>query len=475
MSKVLGESVWLFGSYGLSRLGRIAMMFAVAAFLSPREYGLIGLSAVVIVIAQIILGCIWPAVVHRRDLNERYLNTAFTANILAGFIVTICLFLTAPGIARFFGDTELTALLRVMAVALIADGIFYVPDGLLRKELSFKSRALPEIAGTFGAGITTIGLLLLGVGVLSFAVGFVVEIVIRCVLTVRKLTRRPKLQVSWLSLREIVSYSKHILGADLARGISSNLDYIVVGRVLGTGPLGLYTLAFNLANYPVLHFADLLSRIIFPTFATLHEDIDYARRVFLKTIQLVAALVTPLLVVLALLASPLLVGVLGEEWQPAVLPLQVMAIAGIFRAMSRTGADMYRAMGLPSIPFKVNLLEGLLVAGGLLLFVSRGIEAVALTVGVILSLTSSAIMLASCRTFGISIWELAQALVPGIALAASAAVTILSLELLDLNLLPDALQLVMLIVAAGAAMVICLATVLKSFMHEMIRFVSRES
>jgi O-antigen/teichoic acid export membrane protein len=64
-------------------------------------------------------------------------------------------------------------MLRVMGAAFVLDSIYYVPDGLLRKELRFKSRALPEVAGSLGSVVTTIVLLLLGGGVLSYAVGFV--------------------------------------------------------------------------------------------------------------------------------------------------------------------------------------------------------------------------------------------------------------------------------------------------------------
>jgi hypothetical protein len=53
---------------------------------------------------------------------------------------------------------------------------------------------------------------------------------------------------------------------------------------------------------------------------------------YLKMVRLVAALVTPLLVVLALVADPLTVGLLGEKWQPAILPLQLMVLAGISRS-----------------------------------------------------------------------------------------------------------------------------------------------
>src|SRR5215212_2175505 len=354
--KVIRGSVWLFSSYALSRLGRMVMMLILARLLSPQAYGLIGLSIVISTAVRIIneFG-IWQAVVHRREPDDHYLNTAFTANVLGGLLMTGGLFLIAPRIGSFFGAPEMTNVLRVMGVAFILDSLFYVPDGLLRKELRFKNRALPEVAGTFGAVVVTIALLLSGVGVLSYAIGVIVESATRCVLTFRQISWRPTLQVSWPCLTEITSYGKHNMGANVAKSISSNMDYFIVGRILGTGPLGFYTLAFNLANYPVTNFAQILTRILFPTFASLQGNPDYARSVYLKVIRILTALVTPALVTLALLAGPLVIGLLGEKWQPAVFPLQIMTVAGICRTVTYPSADLLRAFGRPSLPFKINL------------------------------------------------------------------------------------------------------------------------
>jgi hypothetical protein len=71
--RVVRGSAWLFSSYLLSRAGRMAMMLVVAALLSPREYGIIGLCTVIATAAQIVneFG-IWQAVVHRSEPDERY-------------------------------------------------------------------------------------------------------------------------------------------------------------------------------------------------------------------------------------------------------------------------------------------------------------------------------------------------------------------------------------------------------------------
>jgi PST family polysaccharide transporter len=445
------------------------MMLVVAAILSPRDYGIISLAVFVISSAQ--LACefgIWQAVVHHSDPEERFINTAFTANIIGAVILTSGVFLTAPLIAGFFAGPPLVDLLRVMALALLFDGVFYVPDGLLRKDLNFKGRALPEILGAFGAAVVTIVLLLLGVGILSFGVGLVAQSMIRCVLTLYRIRFRPRFALHWSHLREIASYGSSIFGHDVTSYASSNVDYLIVGRVLGAGPLGFYSLAFSLANYPVTNFAFILSRVAFPAFAALREDLQYARRMYLKMVGLVAALVGPMLLVLALVADPLTVGLLGEKWQSAVLPLQLLVLAGISRSIAYPSSDMLRALSYPSVPFRISILQAVLVVGGLLLLASRGIVVVALTMSVIMSVTAWMITVSACLTFRIGLGELGRALFPGIALAVFGALPILLLQLVDLGFMPDIVRAGVLLTAGGLGVVVCAATVCRGFVREAI-------
>lgn len=475
--RVFRGAAWLFGSFALSKLSRVVTMLVIAALLSPEAYGIITLSYVSITVFWILSEFgIWQTVVHRSNLDERFLNTAFAANVLVGCIVVAGLTLLAPWIAQLYGEPQMALMLSIMGLALIPEAIAYVPDGLLRKEFRFRSRALAETVSVFLAAILTIALVLLGLGALSFAVGFLAESVVRSAwivqIAIRETRWRPRLKLSLPYLKELTSYGKHILGTELVRYTSSNIDFFVVGSILGAGPLGFYALAFNLANYPVTNFALVLSKIVFPTFATLQEDIEYARRVYLKIVRLLSMGVIPVLSILALLAGPLILGFLGEKWQPAVLPLQAITIAGISRAISIPSSDMLRAIGLPSLPFKIGIIEGLILLGALLLVAPRGIATVALTVALILSLASWTITWAACRALGIRVRELSLTLLPGIVLAASGTGAILLLGLLDLGFLPDALESLVLLAAAGAAMALCMATVYRSYFQELVALAS---
>jgi len=133
---------------------------------------------------------------------------------------------------------------------------------------------------------------------------------------------------------------------------------------------------------------------------------------------------------------------------------------------------MLRAVGLPHVPFMISLVESFVLLAALLLIAHWGIAAVALAVAVILSLGSWVTTGFTCHTLGIGVRELGLTLAPSFALTVSGAGAVLSIELLDLSFLPNAVELIVLLAAAGATMAICLATVCRSFSQEVVAFVT---
>jgi len=57
-----------------------------------------------------------------------------------------------------------------------------------------------------------------------------------------------------------------MIWVDLLGFFQSNLDYLLVGRYLGSVALGLYTLAFRLPDLLILQFSRVLGEVVFPIF-----------------------------------------------------------------------------------------------------------------------------------------------------------------------------------------------------------------
>jgi hypothetical protein len=75
---------------------------------------------------------------------------------------------------------------------------------------------------------------------------------------------------------------------------------------------------------------------------------------------------------------------------------------------------------------------------------------------------------ATCWIFKIPLRDLGWALIPGIALAVSGALPILSLSFIELEFLGDITKACILLAAAGAAIALCLATVCRGFLREVV-------
>ena len=56
------------------------------------------------------------------------------------------------------------------------------------------------------------------------------------------------MQFSKEAFIDIFGFGMYVLGNDIVGYFTKNVDYLIIGRVLGADPLGIYTLAFLLTD-----------------------------------------------------------------------------------------------------------------------------------------------------------------------------------------------------------------------------------
>jgi len=80
-----------------------------------------------------------------------------------------------------------------------------------------------------------------------------------------------------------------------------NVDYVVVGRVLGPVALGLYLMAFNLSSWPVNVFSFAVRRVSLAGFSRLQSDHARLKSAFARSGALLMAATIPVCALLATL------------------------------------------------------------------------------------------------------------------------------------------------------------------------------
>jgi PST family polysaccharide transporter len=373
---------WRLAGSMLGALTQLVVGVVLARLLTPTDFGVIALAYVVLAVAQpwIDLG-LANAVVHRRDLTVRHIRTAFTTTTVLGSAAAALLVAAAPAAASLTRSPEIAPVLRVLALGFAFKAVGTIAEALLRRRLDFKHQVLIE-TGSYvaGYGFVAIALAANGYGLWSLVAGNLIQ-TIGASSAQLVLVRHPLRPL--LARRELSELLAFGLGAALSRCvnyIALNADYFVVGRGMGTANLGLYTRAYGLMTLPHTYFATVVTRVMFPAFARVQEDVARLRRGYLLLTDLTARIAAPALGTLAVVAPHFVLSVYGPQWTGVVRPLQVFCVAGYFRALYHLGGVLAQSAGRVYDELRLEIVYAVLVIAGALAGSRISLTAVAIGV-----------------------------------------------------------------------------------------------
>jgi PST family polysaccharide transporter len=147
------------------------------------------------------------------------------------------------------------------------------------------------------------------------------------------------------AFRELMYFGGGFTVARLANFAALQGDNLIVGRWLGPAALGLYGRAYQLMSVPAVLLGEALDTVLFPAMARVQQEPQRLANAYRRGVALVALLMCPLSVVLAIAAPALLTVVLGAKWNAVILPFQVLTLGMLFRTSYKLSDSLARATG----------------------------------------------------------------------------------------------------------------------------------
>jgi O-antigen/teichoic acid export membrane protein len=136
-------------------------------------------------------------------------------------------------------------------------------------------------------------------------------------------------------------------------------------------------MAFNLATLPERRFSPIITKVAFPMLSKIQSDSERSGRVYLKMLQHISSITFPLLAGLAIMAPRLVKIVLSTKWEGAIIPLQIMCVAGILKSVGTTVGSVFYSQGRPDLEFKLDVFTLFTIIPCLLIGLKFGITGVA--------------------------------------------------------------------------------------------------
>jgi lipopolysaccharide exporter len=337
-------AVLAIGMRWTDRLIGVVSTLVLARLLVPADFGVVAMASVVVGLVDTLLDLgVSSALIQNRDAGRDDFNAAWTLRLFQAICAALLIWFSAPLAADYFKDANVTAVVRMMAVATLIGGFENIGIVAFQKNMEFgrdfKFFFFRRIAG-FGV---TIGLAFwlqyYWAMVIGALVGRCVGVLISYVLH----DFRPRLSLT--SARKIWSFSQWILVRNMGHFGLAQVDKFLVGRRTDAATMGAYTLADDLAALPGTELLAPIGRILFPLFVEASNDEEKLRIAFCKAIGVQSLVALPAAVGLSIVADDAVRLLLGERWLPVIPLMQVLALIGIFSALANSCAYLLLALG----------------------------------------------------------------------------------------------------------------------------------
>ena len=428
---------------------RLVVALVLARLLAPDDYGIAAMvlvfSSLVLVFSDLGLGA---ALVQRREITEDDRSTAYWTSVAAGIVFTLVGAAMAAPLAGFYGEPRLAPLCAAFSLTFLITSLASTHEALLVREMRFRSLQLRLVAGTFVGATLGIAVALRSHGPWAIIAQNLAETTVSSIALWFSSSWRPRLRFSPASLRSLWGFSGWLVGHRLLYYLHRHADNILVGRFVGAGALGAYTLAYNVMLVPFSRIAGPVQRVLWPAFAEIQNDRARIAAGWVRVTRVLGAVAIPALLGLVVVAPDFVHVVLGERWASTATLIQILSWVGMMQAIQILNVDILQALDRTSTVFRYTICYCTAHITAFAIGLHWGVVGVATAYAISSTFVEPALTWLTSRALGVSFWTVPRALFgvaqAGVLMAATVLVT--RLLLIDAG------------AGALARLVVCVAT-----------------
>jgi len=364
-----------FGSAGVSFIVSVVM----AAFVAPREFGLIAMLQVFMAVAQVITEAgLTQALVrlpHRTPLIE---STASWLNVMIALPSYALLWCMAPWVAHFYAEPVIIPLMRMVSVTVVMASLCVVHTARLTAALDF--RRLFRVTGisVVISGIVGIVLAISGYGVWAIAWQQVTLWGIRVLLLRIFIPKVSMRRFSLSEARSLLSFSWKLTFSGVLDAIWTNMYSAVVGRSFTPRAAGLFWRAQSFAHLPAGIATSVVARVAYPLMSRAAGRPDRVGVLFARVLGMAGWVIFPLMALLCAVASPLFSLLFNPQWQPAVPLFRIICLAMMLYPVHSLNLCVLNVAGRSDIFLRLELIKKVMALIILCITVPIGVEAICL-------------------------------------------------------------------------------------------------
>ncbi len=270
--------------------------------------------------------------------REQY-DSAWTLIVLRGFLIGGMIYLSAPWIAEAMREPRLIPITQVMALYPVIWGFENIGLIDFQRDLRFDRLFYYDVLGKVAGFIFVIPAALILHNAWAVVLGTIVPKIVQVPASYIMHPYRPR--ISFKAGGELLGFSKWLFATNILTLANQYLITILIGRIGGAGPVGLFRTAEQIGILPVSEVAAPIRGPMYAGYAKVLHDRERLCRHVIDGLSLTLMIITPLSIGIALVAKLVEQVALGAEWVGAAAFIQVCAFYALFEGIGEFTHNVY--------------------------------------------------------------------------------------------------------------------------------------
>lgn len=339
--KTIFDSISM-SSVGVLRL--LAQFMAIpilARILSPADYGIVAIAMPFVMFANMIADAgISMSLVRTPLENHKEWSTCFWLSLILGMVLTIIMLISAPFVAMLFKENELSAIVMALSTVILMQSIGSVYGAAMMQAEKFKFIAISETTAILTSIAVAVITAKYGFGAWALVFQQLALYLIRMTLTVLFSPLKPQKILDIKNASAHIIFARDILAFNVISFLTRSLDNLIIGKVMDTVAVGIYSMAFQFARLPMTILAGPIQAVFYAKMAKVKDDKHAIRKIFLIITRILATIIFPAMGMVAVAHSAIFTLLLSDKWHESgqifMLVSAVTALQAVMNLLCNT-------------------------------------------------------------------------------------------------------------------------------------------
>lgn len=322
--------LWTVGTGFLTRGIGLFTTLLLTRYMSPQQSGSVNVALILVTTVTVMTTMgLGQYVASQRQPSPRVAWNAMLLHVSLGLLAFAAALVFRQPLAHLVGDDFAARFIPLLVLTFVLERFSYVPERVLVAHMRFRQLSIMRSAGELSYCLGAILAAAFDYGPWCIVAGNLARQLVRATYTLRYLRLR-----EWFVpegarrdlLAPMVRFGLPLMVAAFAGMAARRWDNLLIAHYYGTAVLGLYNLAYNLAEVPAIQIAEMVADVLAPSFARMEPQ--ERKKSAVNMVALLSLCISPLAVGLGLVA-PTLARMLPPRWEgiaPYLLGLSVLSV-----------------------------------------------------------------------------------------------------------------------------------------------------